>query len=104
MQGYNKYRRALFQKENLIPKDGTEKEKHTDEKKNTEALVGALSLDAGDNKGKKSFDFHSKEDCSKVRTNFVSAHKSVHESVLVYIISIFSNVTSTCIQTEFEGT
>lgn len=71
MQGYNKYRRTLFQKENLIPKDGIEKEKPTDKKKNTEALVGALSLDPGDNKGKKSFDFHSKEECSKVRKNFV---------------------------------
>ena len=71
MQGYNKYRRTLFQKENLIPQDGpAEKENHTDKKKEAEALVGALSSDAGDNKAQKSIDFHSKEECSKVKNNF----------------------------------
>lgn len=66
LQGYKKYRRVLFQKENLIPQGGTENDKHSDKKKDTEALVGALSSDTGDHTAQKSFDFHSKEECSKV--------------------------------------
>ena len=77
MQGYNKYRRVLFQKENLISQDGTENEKPSDKKKDTEALVGAMSSDAGDHTAQKSFDFHSKEECSKVNKELCSAHESV---------------------------
>jgi len=66
MQGYKKYRRALFQKENLIPQDATKNETLSDKKKEMKALVGALSSDAGNHKEQKSFDFHSKEECSKV--------------------------------------
>ena len=77
MQGYNKYRRVLFQKENLIPQDGTENEKPSDDKKDTEALVGAMSSDAGDHTAQKSDNFHSKEDCSKVNKKLCSAHESV---------------------------
>jgi len=88
VQGYKKYRRALFQKENLIPQAGTENEKHSDKKKETEALVGALSSDAGDHKEQKSFDFHSKEECSKVNKELGSASESVlfiyiHQTVTV---------------------
>lgn len=70
MQGYNKYRRILFQKENLIPRVRTEKEKQNDEKKDTDALAGALSSDEGDSKAHKNFAFHSKEECFKVKMNF----------------------------------
>lgn len=90
MQGYKKYRRALFQKENLIPQDGTENEKHSDKKKDKEPLVGALSSDAGDHKAQKSFDFNSKEECSKVNKELCNAHESV---LFIYIFMlIFSNV------------
>ena len=87
MQGYNKYRRALFQKENLIPQDRIENEKHSDKKKDAEALV--RSSDAGDHKAQKSFDFHSKEECSKVNKELCNAHESV---LFIYIIPILCHV------------
>ena len=66
LQGYNKYRKALFQKENLIPNDSN-KEKGKDEKgsKNS-SFEGDLNSHAGDDQKGKIASFHSKEECSKV--------------------------------------
>lgn len=65
-QGYNKFRRALFQKENLIPRDRTEKQNQKDEKKDTDAVEGALTSHVGDSNEEKSPTFSSKEECFKV--------------------------------------
>ncbi|XP_078347967.1 N-acetylglucosamine-1-phosphotransferase subunit gamma-like [Oculina patagonica] len=64
-QGYNKFRRALFQKENLIPRDRTEKQNQKDEKKDTDAVEGALTSHVGDSNEEKSPTFSSKEECFK---------------------------------------
>ena len=66
LQGYNKYRKALFQKENLIPNDSN-KEKGKDEKgsKNS-SFEGDLNSHAGDDHKGEIASFHSKEECSKV--------------------------------------
>ena len=65
-QGYNKYRRRLFKKENLIPQDRSDKEKQQEEKKITEAVEEALTSHTADNNAQQSSTFHSKEDCAKV--------------------------------------
>lgn len=66
IQGYNKYRRALFQKENLIPRDKTDIEKQKDDKKHTDAVKGASSSHVEESNTEKSSIFGSKEDCFKV--------------------------------------
>lgn len=66
IQGYNKYRRALFQKENLIPHDRTEKEKQKDEKRDMDAVEGALTSHVGDSNTEKNSTSSSKEECFKV--------------------------------------
>ena len=65
-QGYNKYRRRLFQKENFIPSDRPDKEKQQEEKEISEAVENALSSHAVNGNRHDGFDFHSKEQCAKV--------------------------------------
>ncbi|KAJ7372754.1 hypothetical protein OS493_018032 [Desmophyllum pertusum] len=73
IQGYNKYRRALFQKENLIPRDRTEKEKQKDEKEVTGAVEEALSSHAGDSSVvEKSSTFRSTEECFKAYNDILA--------------------------------
>ena len=104
IQGYNKYRRALFQKENLISPDRTEKEKHKDEKKDMDAVEGALSSHEEGSNADKISTFHSKEACFKVRLANICRHitrqlytmtfshrKSAYDSFICKIF-FFSNV------------
>lgn len=102
MQGYNKYRRVLFQKENLILQDGTDNEKLSDKKKDTKALVGALSSDAGDHTAQKSFDFHSKEECSKAYSEILAEVQRLRK--LVNISRFGSNEMLTDAQTNKSST
>ena len=65
-QGYNKYRRRLFQKENFIPPDRSAKEKQQEEKEISDAVENALSTHAVNSNTQDSLDFRSKEECAKV--------------------------------------
>lgn len=70
LQGYNKYRRRLFQKENFIPPDKSDKE-IMKEKAISEELEQALSSNVANShsaiKAASASDFHSKAECAKVQ-------------------------------------
>lgn len=67
-QGYNKYRRRLFQKENFIPLDQSEKDKQEEERNISEMIAEALSSNTVNNTGPEIPAFHSKEECTTVMT------------------------------------
>ena len=69
-QGYNKYRRRLFQKENFIPPDRSEKEKREEEKEVMAAVEEVINLHPGGSNAQKNSTFHSKEQCAKVKKTF----------------------------------
>jgi len=71
-QGYNKYRRRLFQKENFIPPDRSEKEKREEEKEVMAAVEEVINLHPGGSNAQKNSTFHSKEQCAKAYSDLLA--------------------------------
>ncbi|XP_074637750.1 uncharacterized protein LOC141896398 [Acropora palmata] len=69
LQGYNKYRRRLFQKENFIPPDKSDKEIMKEEKAISQEVEQALSSNIANShsavKVASVSEFHSKAECAK---------------------------------------
>ena len=71
LQGYNKYRLRLFQKENFIPPDKSDKEIMKEEKAISQEVEQALSSNIANShsavKAASGSEFHSKAECAKVQ-------------------------------------
>lgn len=71
LQGYNKYRLRLFQKENFIPPDKSDKEIMKEEKAISQEVEQALSSNIANShsavKATSESEFHSKAECAKVQ-------------------------------------
>lgn len=69
LQGYNKYRKRLFQKENFIPPDKSDKEIMEEEKAISQEVEQALSSNIANShsaiKAASGSEFHSKAECVK---------------------------------------
>lgn len=82
LQGYNKYRRALFQKENLIPNDSNKKKPKIEESVENTSSEGDLNSQAGDNRRGKISSFNSKEECSKAYSSLLAEVQKLTRKLL----------------------